>query len=280
MDIAQTGLQHQPFHPSGKPLFFVPYHAQLAAYHFLQTIVKDDRGIGVFYGPDSAGKSCIVHELLYNMPADTPVAVVDAARLKTLGLLVEIMEQLDPGPSFHSVDDYWYALRIFLAEKTRTGKTPLLVLENFNKMYPSALYTLNKLADLQVQGRYVLRMILMSDTAPFSILHAPSMASVARRSISAFEMGPMTAKETSTYIHSKLRASGCDDPHQLFPADVIAELHALSGGWPGKLDELAIQAIERAQKWPIALEHVRPPVAETMHERAPLVAVNEPVEDT
>ena len=282
MDIAQTGLQHQPFHTRGDPVFFVPYHSQLAAYHFLLMILKDDRGVGLFYGPDAAGKMCVVREVRCDIPVDIPVAVVDAARLKTLDLLRAIMAQFDPGPSFESIDDHWYALRIFLAEKTRTGRTPLLVLENINRMYPSALYTLNKLAELQMDGRYLLRIILVSNKAPFAIVHSPSMSAVAKRSISAFEMGPMTAKEALTYIHAKLRASGCDDPNQLFPLDVVNELHAASGGWPGKLDELAMQAIERAEEWPITREHLSPPDAETEPEPEPeppiLTPVSEPVE--
>lgn len=278
MNIAQTGLQHQPFHRRGEPVFFVPYHSQLAAYHFLRMILEDDRGVGLFYGPDAAGKMCIVRELQRNIPADIPVAVVDGTGLKTLDLLRAVMTQFDPGPSFESIDDHWYALRIFLAEKTRTDHTPLLVLKNINRMYPSALYTLNKLAELQLEGRYLLRIILISNKAPFSIVHSPSMSAVARRSISAFEMGPMTADEASTYIDAKLRASGCDDPNQLFPADILNELHAVSGGWPGKLDELAMQAIERAEEWPITRQHLFPPAAETEPEPPILTPVSEPVE--
>ncbi len=278
MDIAQTGLQHQPFHTDGDSVFFVPYRSQLAAYHFLLTILKDDRGVGLFYGPASAGKRCVVRELRRDIPADIPVAVVDGARLKTLDLLRAIMAQFDPGPSFESIDDHWYALKIFLAEKTRTERTPLLVLENIDRMYPSALYALNKLAELQMDGRYLLRLILISNKAPFAIVHSQSMSAVAKRSISAFEMGPMTAKESSTYVYAKLRASGCDDPDQLFPPDTIDELHKASDGWPGKLDELAMQAIARAEEWPITREHLSPPAAETEPEPPILTPVSEPVE--
>jgi hypothetical protein len=146
-------------------------------------------------------------------------------------------------------------------------------------MYPSALYTLSKLAELQIQGQYLLRMILTSDKAPFAIMHAPSMKAVAKRSISAFELGPLTPKETSTYLHAKLRASGCDNPDQFFPSEIINDLHAESGGWPGKLDGLAMQAVERAAEIPILREHISPPAVQSTPERSPLTAVVEPVED-
>lgn len=277
MDIAQTGLQRQPFHQWGRPVAFVPYHAQLAAYHFLRAVLKDERGVGVFYGRQASGKTTIVNDFVRELPEDVPVAVVDASRSKTLELLTSILLQFDPGPSFDSVENCWYALRVFLAEKTRNGQTPLLVFENINKMYPSALYALCKLAELQVQGRYVVRMILMSNEAPFAVMHAPTMAAVAKRSIAAFELGPMTQKETSTYVHAKLRASGCDNPRTIFPDVTLEALHEATGGWPGRVDVLARQAIDRALELPITPELISPPDDEAAEKTAPTEAA-EPVE--
>ena len=54
----------------------------------------------------------------------------------------------------------------------------------------------------------------------------------------------MTRKESSTYLQAKLRASGCDDPRELIPDELIDDLHAESGGWPGKLDALAMALVE------------------------------------
>jgi type II secretory pathway predicted ATPase ExeA len=244
MDTAPAGLQKQPFHTRGQPVTFVPYHAQLAAYHYLQMVVKDDCGVGVFYGPELSGKTCIVQEFARNLRAEAPVAVVDATRLKTLGLLSAILDQFDPGPRFSSVNNCWYALGIFVTEHVRTGQTPVVILENLNKMYPSTLHTLCKLAELQTQDGYLLKIILTSGKAPFAIMHSPSMKAVARRSISAFELGPMTRKESATYLQAKLRAGGCDDPRELIPDELIDELYAESGGWPGKLDELAMKVID------------------------------------
>lgn len=279
MDIEQTGLQLQPFHERGQPIVLVPYHSQLSAYHFLQLSLNDDRGIGVFYGPESSGKKTIISEFVGRLPTHIPVAVVDGARSKTHELLTAIMAQFDPGPSFSSVDEIWYALRIFLAEKTRTDQTPILILENINKMFPSALYALCKLAELQIDGRYLLRMILMSNQAPFSVVCAPPMAAIAKRSIGAFELGPMTQKESLTYIHAKLQASGCNEPRSFFTEGAIEELHTASGGWPGKLDALAGEAIRTAVKLPVDRQQPHPN-AEAESESAQLSAVVEHVEDS
>lgn len=277
MDIAQTGLQKQPFHEFGRPAVFVPYHSQLTAHHFLRAVLKDDRGVGVFYGPKLSGKTTIINEFVGGLPEDVPVAVVDAARSKTLELLTSMLLQFDPGPSFDSVDNCWYALRVYLAEKARTGITPLLVLENINVMYPSALYALCKLAELKFKGRYVMRMILTSDRAPYSVMHSPKMAPIAKRSIAAFELGPMTPTELPIYIRAKLRAGGCDSPETLFRDETVERLYASSGGWPGRVDALARQAIWRARELPIAAELIDPP-AEGTPDKTTTPAAPEPIE--
>lgn len=273
MDIAQTGLRQQPFHTRGQPVVFVHYQSQQAAHQFLQMVLDDDRGIGVLFGPESSGKKTITRQFVRSMPQDISVAIVDGKGLSTVELLKAILAELDFTVSLDSVDHYWNALRVILSEMTRTTQAPLLILENFNKMYPSALRALCKLAELNIRGQYEIRMILISDKTPFAILHAPSMTAIAERSISAFELGPMTPRESSKYLYTKLRASGSDDPDEILPVEVRNELHSVTGGWPGKLDDLAMQAIERAEEWPIGSVHLDPAATETTTDGPLLTAV-------
>jgi type II secretory pathway predicted ATPase ExeA len=238
-------------------------------------VLDDNRGIGVLFGPELSGKKTIALQFIRNLSPDISVAMIDGTRLNTIDLLKAILAEFDFTVPLDSVDHYWNALRVILSEKTRTTQAPLLILENLNKMYPSALYALCKLAELNVRGQYEVRMILMSDKAPFAVLHAPSMTAIAKRSISAFELGPMTLRESSKYLYTKLRASGSDDPDEILPVDIRNELHTTTGGWPGKLDSLAMQAIERAEEWPIRRAHLHPPTTETTTDGPLLTAVVE-----
>ncbi|MDH3532543.1 MAG: FHA domain-containing protein, partial [Gammaproteobacteria bacterium] len=155
-------------------------------------------------------------------------------------------------------------LEEFVVRQARDGRVSLLVVRNVNEMYPSALRLLCKLAELKSQGRFALRMVLVSRNPSFNIIHAPAMTAIAVRTFSAFELGPMTGTESQRYLYAKLRASGCASPDNVFPADICSELYTASRGWPGILDSLAMQAIERARNWPIALADIYPPVAAPM----------------
>lgn len=251
MDIHQAGLTLSPFHTNGPPVVFVHYQAQRAAEDFLNIALDDERGIGVIHGPPLAGKKTLVYQLLRRLPAGLPVAMVDGARMKTIDLLRSILAHFGLQASLTSVDEYWSVLKRYVAERSRLGHTPLLVLDNVNKMYPSALYALCKLAELRVENRYAVRMILISNKPPHAIINAPSMTAIAARTIGAMELGPMTPQESSRYLFAKLYASGCATPSSILPVDIRNAIHQATGGWPGKIDDLVKNAIARAGRLPL-----------------------------
>lgn len=279
MDIAQAGLSLSPFHTNGPPVVFVRYQAQQAADEFLKIALDDERGIGVIHGPPLAGKKTLIYQLLRRMPDDLSFAVVDGARMKTVDLLRSTMAHFGLQVASGSVDDYWHHLKQFLAERSRLGRTPLLVLDNINKMYPSALYALCKLAELETHSRFALRMILVSSKPPHSIINSPSMTAIARRTIGATELGAMTARESSRYLFAKLFAAGAATPSSILPHDVRNAVHEATGGWPGKIDELLRNAIAGADRLPLHHADVEPSAVAVSDEPKPvLAAVSEPDE--
>lgn len=258
MDIHQAGLTLSPFHTNGPPVVFVHYQAQRAAEDFLNIALDDERGIGVIHGPPLAGKKTLVYQLLRRLPAGLPVATVDGARMKTIDLLRSTLAHFGLQVSLRSVDEYWNVLKRYVAERSRLGHTPLLVLDNINRMYPSALYALCKLAELRVGNEYAVRMILISGRPPHAIINAPSMTAIAKRTIGATELGPMTSQESSRYLFAKLYASGCATPSNILPVDIRNAVHQATGGWPGKVDELVKNAIARADSLPLQHADLEP----------------------
>jgi len=113
----------------------------------------------------------------------------------------------------------------------------------------------------------------VSDEPSYNIIHAPAMNALAARSLSAFEMGPMTQGEARKYLYAKLRVSGCASPDIVLPGDICNELHKVSRGWPGMLDKVVIRAIGRAKNWPIRLEHIYPPAVQVTPRSPPDISI-------
>ncbi|MDH4047213.1 MAG: FHA domain-containing protein [Gammaproteobacteria bacterium] len=256
MDIGQAERRQLPFQSDSEPLVIVHYESQIAAARFLHQVMEDRRGTGLLYGPPSSGKKTLMRQFVGFLPADLAIATIDGSRLNANEFLESVLSRFGYDLEYSSSADWLDMLTVFVRQQTRINQPPLLVIHNFDRMHPSALRCLCKLAELRLHHRVALRIILISERAPYSIVHAPAMSAVANRMPAAFELGPMTARESFRYLYSKLRASGFDKPEGLMPVDVCIELHRASGGWPGRIDELAMLAMQRAGTSRIQLEHV------------------------
>lgn len=254
MQLDRVGLRERPFHKKGRPAKFVHYRSQQEAFKFLGNILTDERGIGLLHGPHASGKSVLARQFVRSLHTNIAVAIVDGSRLKSTELLSEILVEFGYDVTLNSADELLNMLNVFVVQQTRSRQAPLLILENIHDMYPAALCVLCKLASLAVHNRYALRIILISDRDVHHIIDSPSMSQIAERMIGDFEVGPMTAKETQVYLYAKLQSCGAGRPDDVFSFEVCDSLHLASGGWPGKLDGIAMSVIDQADKLPIRLE--------------------------
>jgi len=251
---------------------FVRYQSQQQALDFLSKVLTDERGIALLQGPKASGKSVVANQFVQKVQATVAVAVVDGARLKTTALLSRVLEQFGYNVVLESPEEMLNMLTVFLVQQTRTHQPPVLILENINDMFPSALGALCKLASLQVGKRNALLIVLVSNRDIGRVIKSPSMRPVADRVIGSFELGPMTSTEALRYLYAKLRAAGIDQPDDIFSVDVCEKLHALSGGWPGELDEMAFSIMQQASQYPIRLDDIIDP-NEPLHDDTPKLIV-------
>lgn len=260
MELGAAGLQEQPFRTHGRPLVFVAYAGQEAAFEYLEGTYKHWLGLGLFQGPPLSGKSTLLRQFAKCKSPDAAVAVVDGAGLDSDALLHAALSQFGYELEFGSSNELLNMLKVFLLQQTASGHPPLLIIENTHAMNPSALRVLCELAELRVRQHFALRLVLASDHPMASIVDAPAMRGISKRLRDTFTVQPLTQAETTDYLYAKLRAGGCFDPENVLPNDVCDELHDASAGWPGIIDRLAILAIAKADYCPIRPEQIERPV--------------------
>jgi len=256
MRIEDFELKCQPFRRQGRPVVFVHNQSQQAADEFLLRVLKDSGGVGELYGIESSGKTTIIDQFVRALPAEIAVAVVDGTGIGANQLLATVLAQFGYKGSIDLASDLLSPLKEVIVESMHTDQAPLLVLKNIDKMYSSGQQVLCELAALTINQQFALRFILVNKQAYCAGINSPNMRSIAARLVDTFELQPLTAKETVAYLHAKLRAAGAIHPHQILPTATCVELHKESGGWPGKLDGLALCVIERAEELPMRHENV------------------------
>lgn len=240
---------------------FFCYSGQEKAFEFFRSVYEHNTGLGLFQGPHLSGKTTLIRHFAEQQKDQCAVAIVNGEGINTSSLLESILRSFGYQHKFDSLNELLSMVKVFIRQQTAGGKPPLLFVENTHAMNPSALHILCDLAAIRVREKFAIRIILASDRTIDYIPRAPAMECIAKRLTGDFHLNPLTIDETSDYLYAKMRQGGCIDPDFVFPDAVCDELYRASGGWPGVLDRLAMQAIENAEHCPVGLKDVEhPPV--------------------
>ena len=259
MDLAAAGLSEQPFRTHGRPLVTIRYASYIAAYDALTDMLDCRHGLVLLQGPPLSGKTTITRDFADSLSGECAVAVIDGRGLNTTGLLSSMLRQYGYEIDSNSTSELLAMVKVFCLQQTASHKPPVLLLENAHDLNPSALRALCELAELNVRQNNALKMVLLSSQSLRSMIEAPAMECIAKRISKNVHIRPMSSEDARTYIHSKLRAAGSQDPEQVFPSAICTELWQSSGGWPGILDRVALLALAKSESLPVSVTSVERP---------------------
>jgi type II secretory pathway predicted ATPase ExeA len=235
MDSERSQLGDRAFGRDADTLVTVKYQAQVEALKFLTGLLRNQECIGLVHGPEGSGKSTVTQLLGPLLARETAVALVDGTRLKPREFLTLALTQFGYRTELESTDELLKMVNVFAMQQTRNSEPPVLIIDNADRMFPSALKTLNALAGLEVQGRFVLRILLTG--------RSQRTLGISGRKVLSFELQPMTSNESLVYLQSRLRACGVVHPDTVMPIDVADSVYERSSGWPGLVNRHAMDAL-------------------------------------
>ncbi|MDH3338761.1 MAG: FHA domain-containing protein [Gammaproteobacteria bacterium] len=253
MRADKSWIGDQAFGEDAGALVTVTYKSHQDALLFVRSALTDDNGVGLLQGPKSSGKTTILRRLSEQLPRETAVALIDGTRIKPRELLSRMLAQFGYETSLESNEELIKMMSVFAMQQTRTWQPPILIVDNVDRMYPSALGVLNTLAQLEIQERFAMRIIVSGGEALNSLIESRGMASLASRSVGSFVISPLSLREALIYLHARLGACGVNNADTVFPVDVCDRLYQQSGGWPGLMNQFAREAIGRAAQFPLRL---------------------------
>jgi type II secretory pathway predicted ATPase ExeA/pSer/pThr/pTyr-binding forkhead associated (FHA) protein len=256
MDANKSAFGEKAFGKQSGAIATVKYEAQQHALDFIWSLLGDGKAIGLIQGPKGSGKSTVIRQLAKELPRDAAVAVVDGTRLKPRALLSEVLARYGYTPDLQSTDELMKMIAMFAGQQTRAYQPPLLVVDNSDRMFPSSLRTLGKLAGMMEQDKPAIRIVLTGRRAMKLVVDVKRGDPV--RPFETATLAPMTANDALIYLHTRLEACGIGRPDSVFPGDVCDVLHAQSGGLPGRLNELALQAIKSSRSLPVTVTSLKP----------------------
>lgn len=272
MNPKQTDFGEQAFGEQAESLVTVKYESQQHALDFLWSVLGDGTKVGLIEGPAGAGKSTVLRQFVSELPRDAAVAIVDGTRIKPRGLLSEILARYGYVPDLQSTDELLRMIAMFAGQQTRSYQAPILLVDNADQMSPSALQTVSKLAAITEQGKPAMRIILTS-RRHIGAFTGGKMGS-AERAFDVLRLAPMSINDALVYLHARIEACGIGTPDSVFPGDVCDKLHALSRGLPGKLNAVALAAIQAADSLPVSMSQFEGPQDKRQARTPPRIVVS------
>jgi type II secretory pathway predicted ATPase ExeA len=253
MQENHTSLGNRAFGGDADTLTTVKYRSHHDAIAFMRSALRNPNGVGLLHGPEGSGKTTAVRVLATQLANDADVAFVQGTHLKPRSFLTTILKHFGFEPQAEGDGKLLKVIGDFAIQQTRSWQPPVLIVDDANRMYPSTLRILNTLAALSTSGRFAMRMILTGDKGLETLAQSDGMTSLIQRSPGSYALEPLSSKETMIYLHARLQAAGSERADTVFPFDVCDRLREQSDGWPGKLNEFALEAVKRASDFPISL---------------------------
>jgi len=244
----QSSLGNKAFGKDANPRLIVAYESHQEAMRFLSDSLGQPNGIALLQGPAGSGKSTTVREQARWMAREASVALVDGRNLSPRELLTAMLKQFGIETVTEQEDLLLQIANDFASRRTREGSPPVLIIDDADRAMPGTLRLVNWLAALEVQGRYSLRMVLTGAGRLSGLARNDSLRRLAHRHPLAYTLNPLTPRETQIYLHTRLIAAGGDRCERVFPIDVCTQLHERSRGWPGQLNECAMELMDRIKE--------------------------------
>ena len=245
MPVHGSSLGSMAFGQGADPSLIVAYEAHRDAVRFLSAAMHQANGIALLQGPRGSGKSTIIGEQLAWLKREAPIALFDGGRASTRQLVSGMLREYGVDVIPQHDEQMLQTLGSYLSQQTRTGPAPILLIDNADRLGSSTLSLLNWLAALDVKGRFALRIILTGKERLADLASKHSMRNLERRHPAVFALNPLSRQEAVNYLRTRMIAAGGERSEEVFSIDVCERLHELSRGWPGRLNDYALEAMAR-----------------------------------
>ena len=243
MKAYETSLARKAFGEYANKGLIVTYESHRAAHHYLSSSLEEASGIALLQGPRGAGKTTIINELAPQLKRECSVAVFDGANPALQLHVTNVLSQFGIDVVGEKDERMLQMLDSYAMEQAGSGAAPVLIVDDADQLEPSALSLLNWLADLNVRGRSALRFVLTGKEGLADLVTNFSMRHFARRHPVVFKMNPLSKREAVIYLRTKFIGAGNENAEDVLSLDICEDLHELSRGWPGGLDDVGLQAI-------------------------------------
>ena len=239
------GLAEQPFSIAVNPryLFMSSRHRDALA-HLLYG-VGSGGGFILLTGEVGTGKTTLNRCLLEQLPEQTDIAIVLNPALSAIELLATVCDEfdIDYPQGTDSLKILTDALHQFLLRNHQANRRTVLMIDEAQHLDFTVLEQIRLLTNLETDEKKLLQIILTGQPELAAMLARPELRQLNQRITARFDLTPLSADETRTYIQHRLEIAGLGSGREIFSPSAVREVYQLSGGVPRLVNLLCDRAM-------------------------------------
>ena len=226
------GLRANPFNVNPDPRYlFLTRHTE-EALACLTYGIQSRKGFVLLTGEVGTGKTTLINKLLeWLRSQQVPTAFVFNSRMNVPQFLDYMMADFGLPSETLSKSQILMKLYNWLLERYRAGETAVLIVDEAQNLPDEVLEEIRMMTNLETFTEKLLQIVLVGQTELEQRLKHPNLRQLRQRLTLRAKTHPLTAEESRSYIHQRLRIAGSNG-QQIFEPEALTAIHRYSGGIP------------------------------------------------
>ena len=238
------GVREDPFSIAPDARFFYPSPQHREALSVLFHQIRCRAGFMAVVGAPGTGKS-IVLECLGDLlnSSDTEFAYLLSSKVTVPEFFEMVTHDLGLPYAGSTKTAMVIALNEYLLERSCAGLTTALIVDNAQKLSTEVLEEIELLGNLENRSGRLLQVVFAAQPGFERQLDVPELRGLKQRLMMWARLEPFDSTQTASYIEHRMGKAGAADL-EIFPPDVVAEIHRNTGGVPRLINALCARLLE------------------------------------